>query len=728
MTLERGFLLYNRYRIEELIAAGGMGAIYRATDEILGVQVAIKENFFTTSESSRQFRREATILAALKHANLPRVTDHFVISEQGQYLAMDFIEGEDVKKIIENHGALPVEEVVRIASHICDALDYLHSRVPPVVHRDIKPGNIKITSNGQVFLVDFGLAKLAQGEATTTGAQGYTPGFAPPEQYAGQGTGPRSDIYALGATLYNALTGKVPEDAISLMMGTVELTPIRKFNPNVSDSVARVIERAMSSRIEDRYPDARAFKQALLAAFPTGAQPAPELENEPQPESPAQEATRLASNRKGQTVQSHVQNEAVTQAAENGNVLNSSHETLIASTPPLPAPRKRFAWGWLVGVLALLGAAAVAIVWISGGMNPLAFTPSVTAAVTQSESASPAPSSTLMPTQTASQAAAELPNPTQTPEDTPTSTATSLPSDTPAPSQTPTPEASPTPAVTPLGGLGRIAFASNRSGIPQIWSMNADGSDVKPVTNVADGACQPDWSPDNTRLVFVSPCSGKKDTYPGSSLFIIRSDGTGLTPLATLPGGDFDPAWSPDGSLIAFTSLRDGKNQIYLYNLTDNSAKRISRPVNTERRPAWSADGKRLAYETLRTGQPQIWTLDMTAADPSATAKEFSKTGVFSYMPAWSPDGSIVIYSQGSSLSQFVLIARQVDNPQANEFKLNDKITSVENARFSPDGWWLVFSLTQGGNTDIYRMQRNGSDLTRLTEDEGLDFHPVWKP
>src|SRR5512146_533233 len=98
MTLALGSLLHNRYRIEVVIAEGGMGAIYRATDESLGVSVAVKENLFTTEESTRQFRREATILAGLRHPNLPRVTDHFVIPDQGQYLVMDYIEGEDLRQ------------------------------------------------------------------------------------------------------------------------------------------------------------------------------------------------------------------------------------------------------------------------------------------------------------------------------------------------------------------------------------------------------------------------------------------------------------------------------------------------------------------------------------------------------------------------------------------------------------------------------------------------------
>ncbi len=281
MTLEKGTLLHNRYRVEETIAVGGMGAVYRALDETLGIQVAVKENFFTTEEYSRQFRREATILASLRHPNMPRVTDHFVIPGQGQYLVMDFIEGIDLRDVIAQNGKLSEEDVIRIGSTICDALAYLHSRSPLIVHRDVKPGNLKIAPARHVFLVDFGLAKISHGETTTTGAQALTPGYAPPEQY-GQGTDPRSDIYSLGATLYAALTGKVPEDGLSRAMGSAELTPIRKHNPQVTEPLAKVIEHAMAIAPDDRYPTAMDFREGLLsAAAKPKASPQPSLTSAP---------------------------------------------------------------------------------------------------------------------------------------------------------------------------------------------------------------------------------------------------------------------------------------------------------------------------------------------------------------------------------------------------------------------------------------------------------------
>ena len=267
MTLERGYLLYKRYRILEVLGQGGMGSVYRALDENLGIEVAVKENLFTTEEYARQFRLEAVILANLRHPNLPRVTDHFVVSGQGQYLVMDFIEGEDLRQRMERQGTISDQEVILIGAAICDALTYLHTCRPPVIHRDLKPGNIRITPDGRIYLVDFGLAKIVRGtQATTTGARAMTPGYSPPEQYGTARTDPRTDIYSLGATLYAALTGVIPEDGLARAMDEVELTPICKHNPRVGRRLAAVIEKAMAIRPEDRFQTAEDFKRSLLEA------------------------------------------------------------------------------------------------------------------------------------------------------------------------------------------------------------------------------------------------------------------------------------------------------------------------------------------------------------------------------------------------------------------------------------------------------------------------------
>jgi serine/threonine-protein kinase len=216
MPLEPGQVLNNRYRIAKLLGQGGFGAVYRAWDLNLERACALKENLEISEEAQRQFKREALILSGLSHPNLPRVIDHFIIPGQGQYLVMDYVEGEDLQEMLESTGRpLPEAQALSWISQVCDALVYLHSQNPPVIHRDIKPANIKITPQGQAMLVDFGIAKMYDAHLQTTlGARAVTAGYSPPEQYGSGMTDPRSDIYALGATLYHLLTGQQPPESI----------------------------------------------------------------------------------------------------------------------------------------------------------------------------------------------------------------------------------------------------------------------------------------------------------------------------------------------------------------------------------------------------------------------------------------------------------------------------------------------------------------------------------
>ncbi|HEX7619878.1 MAG TPA: serine/threonine-protein kinase, partial [Anaerolineales bacterium] len=285
--LERGSILHKRYRIVEILGQGGMGSVYRAVDENLGVEVAVKENLFTTEDYARQFRLEAVILANLRHTHLPRVTDHFVIEEQGQYLIMDYIDGEDLRDRMERIGPISEEEAILIGAAMCDALQYLHSRKPSIIHRDLKPGNVRISKDGHIYLVDFGLAKLVnENQATTTGARAMTPGYSPPEQYGTARTGPRTDIYSLGATLYAALTGVIPEDALARAIDNVELMPLREYNPKISPNLAAAIEKAMSIHPEDRFQSAEEFRQALLSSSDNTQPPESEIVVDPPPQVP----------------------------------------------------------------------------------------------------------------------------------------------------------------------------------------------------------------------------------------------------------------------------------------------------------------------------------------------------------------------------------------------------------------------------------------------------------
>jgi serine/threonine protein kinase len=233
----------------------------------------VKENLDTSLEAQRQFTREATVLANLSHPNLPRVTDHFIIPNQGQYLVMDFVEGEDLQTMLEKDGAIPQDRVLTWMRQVMDALEYLHRRTPPVLHRDIKPANIKITPEGKAILVDFGLVKLFDSHVKTTiGARAVTPGYSPPEQYGQGSTDTRTDIYALGATMYALLTGLQPPESVQRVAYDT-LRPAHVVNPNVSARVGNAVTQAMALAPGNRFRAILQFRTALGGNTPEETSP-----------------------------------------------------------------------------------------------------------------------------------------------------------------------------------------------------------------------------------------------------------------------------------------------------------------------------------------------------------------------------------------------------------------------------------------------------------------------
>ena len=275
--LPENTILQGRYQIIQQIGRGGMGAVYKALDTRLRATVALKETLVTGDNAHRAFEREAQLLANLRHAVLPRVSDHFVDENGGQFLVMEFIPGDDLGRMLQRRDQpFNADDVLRWADRLLDALEYLHSQDPPIVHRDIKPQNMKLTDRGEVVLLDFGLAKgsVPQGAALTNSASiyGYTPHYAPLEQIQGSGTDPRSDLYGLAATLYHLLTGNTPPDALSRATARIDeepdpLVPAHRVNDQLPEALGNVLQRAMAQSTSQRYPTAAAMRAALRTAM-----------------------------------------------------------------------------------------------------------------------------------------------------------------------------------------------------------------------------------------------------------------------------------------------------------------------------------------------------------------------------------------------------------------------------------------------------------------------------
>ncbi|MER3430176.1 MAG: hypothetical protein C4324_03870 [Blastocatellia bacterium] len=281
--LAQNTLIQNRYLIVQLIGKGGMGEVYLAVDQRLGSAVAIKRTFFAGDETlGNAFEREARVLARLRHPVLPKVSDHFIENDQ-QFLVMEHISGEDLGKRLELLGKpFPLSWVMFWADQLLDALAYLHSHEPPIIHRDIKPQNLKLTDENHIILLDFGLSKSSTGQTNISGGKsgsgstgsvvGYTPHYAPMEQIRGIGTSARSDIYSLSATLYHMMTNCVPIDALSradtMLNGLPDpLKSPKDLNPEIPPTIAAVILKGMEVSQDRRYESAKEMQRLLRKAY-----------------------------------------------------------------------------------------------------------------------------------------------------------------------------------------------------------------------------------------------------------------------------------------------------------------------------------------------------------------------------------------------------------------------------------------------------------------------------
>lgn len=277
--LAQNTLIQNRYLIVHLIGKGGMGEVYLAVDQRLGSAVALKRTYFAGDEMlGNAFEREARTLARMRHPVLPKVSDHFTENDE-QYLVMEHIAGDDLAKRLElAQKPFPISWVMFWADQLLDALSYLHSHEPPIIHRDIKPQNLKLTDENHIILLDFGLSKTSTGQThiSTSGSTGsvvgYTPHYAPMEQIRGIGTNARSDLYSLSATLYQLMTNVVPADALSradtMLNGMADpIEPPHVLNPEVPASVSEVTLKGMEVSQEKRFSTAREMQKALRRAF-----------------------------------------------------------------------------------------------------------------------------------------------------------------------------------------------------------------------------------------------------------------------------------------------------------------------------------------------------------------------------------------------------------------------------------------------------------------------------
>lgn len=265
--LRPGTILHDNYEICETVKSGGMGRIYKAKHIHFGKVCAIKQTFFAEPSQRHWFLHEALTLRSLTHKSLPKVTEYFCV-EYNCYLVMEFIEGRDLMDILDDEGAVHPGTLVSWTIQVLEVLCYLHSKEPsrdPVIHRDIKPQNIKLDAEGNIFLLDFGLAK--SGTQTIVPGPG-TPAYSSPEQIRSLGTDARSDLFSLGATLYHLSTGELPESAYQRQSSIQqnETDPLKRadvLRPEIAPGLAAIIEKAMALESSARFNSATEMLRAV---------------------------------------------------------------------------------------------------------------------------------------------------------------------------------------------------------------------------------------------------------------------------------------------------------------------------------------------------------------------------------------------------------------------------------------------------------------------------------
>lgn len=699
MDLQPEMKLYERYRIIEKLGQGGMGAVYLAWDETLETQVAVKTNFNPAPESVEQFLKEAQLLAALRHQNLPRVTDYFVIGKE-QYLVMDFIPGDDLGQLLKEEGSQKLEDVLNWVYQLSAALSYMHNQDPPVTHRDIKPANIKLTAEGEAILVDFGIAKADSVQAhTATGASGYSPGFAPPEQYGQGRTGPFSDQFSLAATIYALLTSSKPADSIQRLLGKAALIPIKKLNPHVPLNVADAILKAMSLQTSNRFESVSEFEAAL---------------RNPQ--------FRLEDQTRDEILST------VTQKVSGPTRVASQplQATLVDSTKSKQRNRN-IALAVIGGLLGICMLVAAILVFVAPNnllslIRPLDQSPTQTVSIALVEVEPEATEEVALVIIEREEPLIPEPPPTQTSE----------------PTATETPEL--------VGESGVIAFASDRGddGFVQIWLMRVirdyqgelRADSFSQLTFDDGDKDQPVWSPDGSQIAYVAP--GAEGN--GMDIWVMDANGSNQSNITNHAGDEFDPVWAPDSSRIVFTHhTRDaGSTPIYaLVWIKPEGTERLRLSEDfVEWDPTFSPDLNWMLYVISASSHDYLYFRG--AYDNFQSPRGFDLRTIFGEFgqvsnPAWAPVGNQFAFTRHEGSKQNIVLVTYTEIQrngvhQPKEFVLTDTNAETD-AAWSPDARWLVFtSIREGGDQEVYLMTTTGRPQINLTSRPGVDRSPDWKP
>jgi serine/threonine protein kinase/sugar lactone lactonase YvrE len=681
------------YEVLAHIGAGGMGDVWRARDRRIGRDVAIKvmpEAYAPGDERLLRFEQEARAAGALNHPGLVTIFD--VGTVQGSpYIVMELLVGETLRDAIGDPvpAPLPLRKVIDYAFQTASALAVAHEK--GIIHRDLKPENIFVTSDGRVKILDFGLAKLAANaddadgrnrtgrHLTSSGMVVGTPGYMSPEQVRAHPLDHRTDIFALGAVLYEMISGIRAFDrdsAIETMNAVLkeEPQPLPELDPDTPAALDAIVRHCLEKNPRERFQSARdlAFQLHLLL---------PEFQKSRTdnlraiPEDPPK--SRLPRR-------SIIAAASLLALAAGGFTIYRTHGA--AAAPPTPRTYQQLTFGEGVALLPTLSPDGKVCAYVSSQRgNRDIFVQRLDGR-----------------------------------------TATDITSDSPADDSE--------PAFSPDGS--KIAFRSEREG-GGIFVMGVTGESVVRLT---DAGHNPSWSNDGTRIVFSTAATDYRPHMHGASgdLWIVDVRTQAKTPLFLhSPKTDaLQPRWSPNGKRIAFWGVAarsTAQRDIWTIDPNDPQPQRTLVPVTNDRavkwNPVWSPDGRYLYFGSDADGTLNLWrvAIDEASGKPQGGAEPLYLPAATSGDFAFSPQGELAFTAVTSS---FRLLAAPFD-PQSGTAgaprPLFGGSMTIDSFEPRPDKQSIAFT-TAGGQEDVFIVSADGAHLRPLTNDAAKDRGVTWSP
>jgi serine/threonine protein kinase len=653
--------------IISVVGRGGMAVVYRAHQISMNRPVAIKilpRQFVQDETYMQRFEREVRIVAQLEHRNIVPVHDYGEYEGQ-PYIVMRYMDDGSIDDLIRQQRRLPLPLVVNYITQIAPALDYAHSK--GVLHRDLKPSNILLDDDGGAYLTDFGIALLMNDGGRGLTLQGVigTPSYMSPEQAQGKPLDSRSDIYALGITLFEMATGTRPFDGdtpYSIAVAQVTQPPPRPrdINAALPAAVEAVILKAMSKNPDDRYPNAIALADALAAAAGLNA-PAPDplLDTLPNP-ALANISTTQAASLPAQPVQPSP---------------TGSSPTLPPAPPPVFTPasafspaRPRTAIPPVTGALFGAGIGCLLLLLLAGAAFVLLNLP------------------------------AALP--------------------APAPTATPTAIAGALATNTPSAVRGeRIVFAAERDGSFDLYLLDLDTLDETRLTNIPANVMYPAPSPDGRLIAFQSDQDGDFDIY------VMNADGSNVRRVTSNAVSDRHPAWSPDGEWLVFTSdvAGDGIHALYRARPDGSETTSLHRDEQHALFPRYSPDGRYVLFTSGRSDDAATWVLRRLDTRTGALITLGGSVGK-RWNASYTSSGEIIALAEGNGYSAVVRMNADGRNQRA----LYDGAGYESGAEAHRDMERLVFASDVTGRDEVYLLRLDGTAPRQITRSGG--HAPRWMP